>query len=71
MEETKTPVVEQCRGCLYVQEEQLCKVYYWPDTKWGDMRKCPMCTTTVREVAKENKRSLDPIKVSKKKVTGK
>jgi len=67
MEETKTPVVEKCKGCTYVLENQLCKVYYWPDMKWGDARKCQMCTTTVKEVAEE-KKALDPIKASKRKM---
>jgi hypothetical protein len=70
MEEKKTPVVEQCKGCTYVQEDQLCKVYYWPDMKWGDSRKCPMCSTTAKEVVQE-KKALDPIKASKRMVKGK
>jgi hypothetical protein len=65
-EETKTPVVEKCKGCIYVLENHLCKVYYHPETKWTGLN-CPMCSTTVREVAEE-KKALDPIKASKRRM---
>jgi hypothetical protein len=68
MEEIKkTPVVEQCKECFYVQDDDLCKVYYWPESKWGDARACPMCTTRAPERIEEDGRSLDPIKQSKRK----
>ena len=71
MGEKKTPVVDQCKGCTYVQEDQLCRVYYWPDMKWtpGGLN-CPMCSTTVKEVVQE-KKALNPIKASKRMVKGK
>lgn len=70
MAEVRTKVVEKCRDCGYIEEDEFCKVYYWPETKWTGIG-CPMCTTTHIVVREEKeKKNLDPIKVSKRKMKG-
>lgn len=65
-------IVEKCIGCLNVIKEKLCNCYEFPEAKWGHTPSgiCPRATHVKKE-AKEDQKSKDPLKQSKKKAQGK
>lgn len=76
------PVVEQCRGCRHVINDELlalasvskdflniCETKQHPEAMWLNGKRCAWATHLVREEKKPEKH-IDPIKASKAKMKG-
>jgi hypothetical protein len=71
----KQPIEEKCAGCLKIYRigdgpELHCKSYDYPEAKWS-AGKCPLFDDGKKIIREEQKKALDPIKASKRKMKGK
>ena len=67
------PVVENCSGCERIQDYpqgKFCKTFAEPKNKWLSSI-CNMATHVKKEAKPENQKSIDPLKLSKKRAAGK
>jgi hypothetical protein len=66
-------IVEKCNGCERIEEYpqgKFCKAVAEPRTKWVT-NICNMATHVKREIKAEGQKSIDPLKLSKKRAAGK
>ena len=66
-------IVENCNGCERIQEYsqgKFCKAFAEPKMKWLS-NPCNMATHVKREIKSESQKSIDPLKLSKKRAAGK
>ncbi len=69
--EQSNEIVKECEGCRNIRidadnpDRKFCKVYLFPESKWGNGKICPMASHFKREV-KEEVRTQDPLKLSKR-----
>jgi hypothetical protein len=77
-EQDREPIYPKCEGCgniitqkqmLEVTPVNLCRIYVWPEALWS-RGNCVMATHIQKKTEPE-KKTLDPIKASKKKAKGK
>ncbi len=64
----REPIIDKCVGCENTEME-FCRVYAYPKAKWS-AGNCPL-NTHIKKAAEEQKKALDPIKASKRKIKGK
>ena len=63
-------VVEQCKGCTNVINDNVCKVYVFPASKWSRSSKsCPMATHIIKKIVED--KFINPLKASKRIVKAK
>ncbi|MGB9629848.1 MAG: PxxKW family cysteine-rich protein [Thermodesulfobacteriota bacterium] len=66
-------IVENCNGCERIEEYpqgKFCKIFAEPRVKWLS-NICNMATHVKREIKTEAQKSIDPLKLSKKRAKGK
>ena len=66
-------IVEHCNGCERIQEYpqgKFCRAFAEPKMKWLS-NPCNMATHVKREIKSESQKSIDPLKLSKKRAAGK
>ena len=67
------PIVENCNSCERIHEYpqgKFCQAFAEPKTKWLS-NPCNMATHVKREIKASGQKSIDPLKLSKKRAAGK
>lgn len=61
----KELIIDKCIGCGNIEME-FCRVYVYPAARWS-AGNCPK-NTHIKKAVEEQKKALDPIKASKRKM---